>query len=436
MRIAIVSPFLPPEFLGGTERVAIAQARELARLGHTVKLVAATDGEEATGVVIDGLVDGVVAIRVPRLLGERAPTEHAKPSLSKRVDLAVGDVDIVHVHHHGPFSSDLVRRLSERVPVVLTLHDHFVACPRSFCTPKHGAECPTDRELDECLACLKPDLPEWNKGEVLRRLHDRRAAFEADLAAASEVYVPSRWLAESLERQVKLPAGRVHRLPHGLCEEFSLGEHESANLEQLSMARVLARGSVARREGPLNILHFGNRARVKGCLDLVRAVAALPNGSARLIFCGREVEAGFDAELRRAAGSLELELRGAYQPEDLVEIAAEADIAAFPSLASESYGLVVDEALALGLPTLVSDAGALPERLAAAGHGGRFPGRVLPAGDVEAWTACISGLVVEERLLQDAHAVLPDWLPTAAHTARELERRYTALLALEGRRAS
>jgi glycosyltransferase involved in cell wall biosynthesis len=348
----------------------------------------------------------------------------------------VGDVDIVHVHHHGPFSSDLVRRLSERVPVVLTLHDHFVACPRSFCAPKYGAECPMDREFDECLACLKPDLPGWNKGEVLRRLHDRRASFEADLSAASEVYVPSRWLAESLERQVKLPRGRVHRLPHGLCEELISADFVGAESEALSMARALARAPRARREGPLRILHFGNRARVKGSLDLVKAVARLPKDSARLIFCGREVESGFDSELRRAAGGLEFELRGAYQPEDLVAIAAEADIAAFPSLAAESYGLVVDEALALGLPTLVSDAGALPERLAAAGHGGRFPGRVLPAGDQEAWAACIHGLVVDERLLQDAHAVLPDWLPTAAHTARELERRYTALLALEGRRAS
>ena len=432
MKIAIISPFLPPEFLGGTERVAIAQARELARLGHTVKLIAATDvvGEQAEA------IEGVQTLRVSRHEAERAPTEHAKPGLSKRVDLAVGDVDLVHVHHHGPFSSDLVRRVSERVPVVLTLHDHFVACPRSFCTPKNGAVCPSDREFDECLTCLAPDLPGWNKGEILRRLHDRRAALEADISAASEVYVPSRWLAESLERQVKLPKGRVHRIPHGLCEELIPESMQGAEDQDLSMASALQGQELARPEGPLRILHFGNRARVKGSLDLVRAVAALPKGSAKLIFCGREVESGFDAELRRAAGGLELELRGEYRPEDLASIAAEADIAAFPSLASESYGLVVDEALALGLPTLVSDAGALPERLAAAGLGGRFPGRVLPAGDQKAWTACIHGLVVDERLLQDAYAVLPDWLPTAAHTARELERRYTALLALEGRRAS
>jgi len=436
MKIAIVSPFLPPEFLGGTERVALAQARELARLGHTVRLVAATDDDRSLEETNTGVVEGLLTVRVPRHQGERAATEHARPGLSKRVDVAVGDVDIVHVHHHGPFSSDLVRRLSERAPVVLTLHDHFVACPRTFRAPAHGATCPTDRQLDGCVSCLQPDLGGWGRDEVLRRLQDRRAAFEADLAAASEVYVPSRWLSESLAQQVRLPEEGVHLLPHGLCEDLSTRGLSVAVGEELSFARAYANRSPSHREGPLTILHFGNRARVKGCLDLVRSAAALPKDSVRLVLCGREVELGLDAELRRAAGRLDLELNEAYHPEELIQIAEGADVAAFPSLAAESYGLVVDEALALGLPTLVSDAGALPERLVSAGHGGRFPGRVLPAGDVDAWTECLRGLVEDEGLLQDARAVLPDWLPTAAHTARELERRYTALIARAERRAS
>jgi len=433
MRIAIVSPFLPPEFQGGTERVALAQARELARLGHSVHLVAATDYPEETYV---GVADGLLVCRVPRHAGERTATEHARPGLSKRVDDAVGDVDIVHVHHHGPFSSDLVRRLAERAPVILTLHDHFVACPRYFRAPEHGATCPTDREHSECATCLLPDLPGWNRGEVLRRLKDRRAAFEADLAAASEVLVPSRWLEKSLALQVKLPENGVHVVPHGLCEELSMSGLQSGEGSELSTARALAKSPEPGREGPLTVLHFGNRARIKGALDLVRAAAALPKGSVKLIFCGRELEAGLDAELRRAAGGQELEIHGEYSPCDLVEFAEAADLAAFPSRAAESYGLVVDEALALGLPTLISDAGALPERLASAGRGGRFPGRILPQGDLDAWTECLRGLVTEEGLLQDARAVLPDWLPTAAHTARELERLYTATVAVEERRAS
>jgi glycosyltransferase involved in cell wall biosynthesis len=436
VRIAVIAPFLPSEFQGGTERVALAQARELARLGHSVRLVAATDSGGTPGQLQGEVLEGLLTVRVPRHEFERSPREHARPALAQRVVDAVGDVDLVHVHHHATFSSDLVRRLAERAPVVLTLHDHFVACPRSFCVPEHGATCPVDRELDACVGCLQPDAGGCAAGEVLLRLKGRRAAFEAELEAAREIYVPSRWLLESLKRRVRLNMSRVHVLPHGLCEELSLGGRDTVVREELATARAERRRKAPGHEGPLTILHFGNRARVKGCLELVRAAALLAEGSVRLIFCGREVEAGFDAELRRAAGRMALELHGAYRPEELVGFAAEADLAAFPSLAGESYGLVVDEAIALGLPALVSDAGALPERLASAGHGGRYPGRVLPAGDVGAWAACMRGLVAEERLLQDARAVLPDWLPTAAHTARELERRYTALSAVRERRAS
>ena len=436
MRVAVVLPFLPPELQGGTERVALAQARELARLGHSVRLVAATDEPGTSRVARTGLVEGLLAVRVPRLEGERSPRDHARPSLSKRVDEAVGEVDLVHVHHHGPFSSDLVRRLAERVPVVLTLHDHFVSCPRYFRAPEHGASCPTDRELAGCASCLLPDLPGWNRGEVLRRLSDRRAAFEAELRAASEVLVPSRWLKESLAQSLELPEGGLHVVGHGLCEELDVSGLELPLTEELSTARALSRGGSTEREGPLTVLHFGNRAKIKGALDLVRAAAKLPKGSVRLILLGKELEAGFDEELRRAAGGQELHLHGQYAPRELARFAQEADLAAFPSLARESYGLVVDEALALGLPALVSDAGALPERLASAGHGGRFPGRVLPQGDLEAWAECLRGLVTERGLLQDARAVLPDWLPTAAHTARELERRYTAISAVDERRAS
>ncbi|MCH2107282.1 MAG: glycosyltransferase, partial [Planctomycetes bacterium] len=248
--------------------------------------------------------------------------------------------------------------------------------------------------------------------------------------------VPSRWLQESLTRQVELPLQSLHVLSHGLCEELSTRGLELPLTEELSTARALANSSAPEREGPLTVLHFGNRARIKGALDLVRAAAKLPKGSVRLILLGEELEKGLDDELVRAADGQELRIHGRYTPEELSRFAREADLAAFPSRASESYGLVVDEALALGLPTLVSDAGALPERLASAGHGGRYPGRVLPQGDLDAWAECLRSLVTERGLLQDARAVLPDWLPTAAHTARELERRYTAIAAVDERRAS
>jgi glycosyltransferase involved in cell wall biosynthesis len=46
---------------------------------------------------------------------------------------------------------------------------------------------------------------------------------------------------------------------------------------------------------------------------------------------------------------------------DPAEFFADVDVAVFPSVRSESFGLVVAEAMAAGCPVVVSDAGALPE---------------------------------------------------------------------------
>jgi glycosyltransferase involved in cell wall biosynthesis len=78
-------------------------------------------------------------------------------------------------------------------------------------------------------------------------------------------------------------------------------------------------------------------------------------------------------------------LAGPYDADTLRRLAQDADVAAFPSFARESYSLVVDEALRLGLPVLVSDRGALSERIGARGM-------VLPAGDEQAWGAAIARL--------------------------------------------
>ena len=47
MKIAIIAPFLPPEFLGGTERVAVAQAQVAAVARNGQPAVRIGEGPEA-----------------------------------------------------------------------------------------------------------------------------------------------------------------------------------------------------------------------------------------------------------------------------------------------------------------------------------------------------------------------------------------------------
>jgi glycosyltransferase involved in cell wall biosynthesis len=72
-----------------------------------------------------------------------------------------------------------------------------------------------------------------------------------------------------------------------------------------------------------------------------------------------------EVELKKQAEGLDVTFHGRFEYADIQS--AELNMAVFPSRCRETYGLVLDEAFELGLPVIVPDIGALPERAGAAG---------------------------------------------------------------------
>jgi glycosyltransferase involved in cell wall biosynthesis len=421
VRVALVTQHFAPHFEGGTEAVVRAQARELAARGHDVHVVSGTDrpfaaGENGTS---SAHVDGLRVDFLHRRPDEPYDLILERPRLTRRVAALCADDDLVHVHHWTTLDNSLVRELSAGGrPVVVSLHDHFTSCPRFFRIPApgSGATCPGPGDIEPCVACCGVEAP-LPADELAAGLAARARTFGAELAAAAALIAPSRAharaLADALGPEI---GGRLEVVPHGL----------GAPLERCAPPRAVP---------PLRVLHLGHRSHVKGTLDLVQAIAGLPEerrAQVWLLCLGAEVERGFDDVLRDAAPrapGAQVVLEGAYDVAALSSILSArggAHVAAFPSRAPESYGLVVDEALALGVPCLVSDRGALPERVGAAG-------RVLPPADPAAWTRALSELLDAPETLERWRAALPPGAsagaPTAAQAAEALEALYHRLLA-------
>jgi glycosyltransferase involved in cell wall biosynthesis len=73
---------------------------------------------------------------------------------------------------------------------------------------------------------------------------------------------------------------------------------------------------------------------------------------------------------------------------ELPAIYAAADVLVLPSDRQETWGLVINEAMAAGLPVIASDAvGCVPDLIAPGVTGDRFP-----PGDVKALAAALKGL--------------------------------------------
>ncbi len=408
MELLYVCGHFAPDFEGGTERVARAHAEALAARGHRVRVVAGTDAAWDGRERIEARVGPLEVVFLPRRPEEHFDLTLDRPRIGALLQAEAEGADLVHLHHAATLVGDPVRRLARGAPVVWTWHDHFATCPRFFRWRPDGGSCPEPEDLargavGECVACVAPDAPGIGPEVLAAGLGARLEAARRELAAAARVLVPS----EAHRRMVAAFAGAAAApevLPHGLLFEPPAGP---------------ARPPRSPGE-PLRVLHAGHRTRAKGTHVLVEALAAAPPGSVELILAGREVEPGYDDTLRAAAGGLALRWFGPFSQGDWPALAEGADLAAFPSLAAESYGLVVDEALALGLPVLVSDRGALPERI-----GGR--GRVLPAGDPRAWRAALLELAADRASLARLAAGRAADLSGPGRTAERLEALYAAL---------
>ena len=128
--------------------------------------------------------------------------------------------------------------------------------------------------------------------------------------------------------------------------------------QELPRLAVDRPGSVG---GSATIGYLGRLSTDKGVDVLARAVAAVPQ-DVRLLLAGdtRYVDQESVATVDAAVGTLgDRAVRlGHVMPADLFE---QVDLVVFPSVWAEPFGLVVAEAMAAGVPFVVSDAGALPE---------------------------------------------------------------------------
>lgn len=180
-----------------------------------------------------------------------------------------------------------------------------------------------------------------------------------------------------------------------------------------------------------NLLCVGAVTPDKGSDALVAALAGAADRAWRCVCVGSMTRSPeFVARVRRdlsasgLAGRVLLvgprtgaELDAAYAAADALVLASRA----------ETYGMVVTEALARGLPVLAWDVGGVSEALGETADGSR-PGLLVPAGDVAALSAAVRRWLDDAELRRRLRAAatgrrtgLTGWRDTADRVARVLE---------------
>jgi glycosyltransferase involved in cell wall biosynthesis len=171
------------------------------------------------------------------------------------------------------------------------------------------------------------------------------------------------------------------------------------------------------------LLCVGAVTPVKGHDLLVEALAALDAPGWRCTCVGslgadpafvRAVE----DRAREAGVSDRLVLAGPLHGADLEAAYRDADVLVLPSRA-ETYGMVVTEALAHGIPVIASRIGGVPEALDVAADG-TLPGVLVPVGDAHALASALRGWLTDaelrerlRRAARDRRGRLATWRDTA-----------------------
>lgn len=230
------------------------------------------------------------------------------------------------------------------------------------------------------LACNSLGIPALYRGDT--NLWQRPAGLKGCLWTARNRLLLSRFAgfaavgrrAHLFLRDLGVPEGRIALSPHAVDADrirASAGDWGSAE------ARLRVRAELGVRPGEFLAAFVGKLESKKRPDDAIRAIARMAD-PAKLVVCG---EGELSQHCRHVAGAVGASVvwLGFRNQSELPRLLAAADVLILPSGRGETWGLVVNEAMAVGTPCVVSDAvGCGPDLVEPGLTGEVFPVGVIP----------------------------------------------------------
>jgi glycosyltransferase involved in cell wall biosynthesis len=405
----------PPEQVGEIEPYVQRLARAQIAAGHGVAVAAGSGSLRYAGRFRRSAeaVDGIEVHRISAggTLPER--WDHgAAPRVARAFGALLAEVapDVLHVHHWARLSRSLVRRAARAgVPSVLSLHDLSATCPRVSRVRPDDPCCELPAGIESCRGCVPHES--WvSPGLVAEEIEHYYADLHGELGRAAVRVCASRAHARLLARHTDSGERSFAVVPLPSSVEWSV-ERAPETPWSPNCGR------------PLRLAHWGALGAEAGTDVLLTALRRLGRpAEIELQVWGAPGER-LERELAALGERMAVTLRplgvGAAGAFELRELRA--DLGVLPFLRHEAHGTALDAALALRMPVLVSDRGALAER---AGGGGL----VAPAGSAAGLVERLADVLDGRVRLADLRAALPAGRTVEEHW-KELEPVYARAMA-------
>jgi glycosyltransferase involved in cell wall biosynthesis len=341
----MITTFFGPHSFGGDAAYVDRLSRALLRRGHEVDVIYNADAFDAIrGSQPDRPYDAPPGLRVHALrtpLGKFGllwthQTSGLGPLRKPLEEIVSGTrFDVIHFHNISLMGGMEVLEAGNGALRLMTAHEHWLCCPLSLMWKRDRQVC----DRPECVSCTiaagrPPQL--WRYSGLRDRM----------LQKLDFLLTPS--LHSRALHQDRGVARRIEHLPIFIPDEM-IGTEPP--LPELSTRPYFVAA--------------GRLIQEKGFSDAIAQMRNFPD--ADLVIAG----AGpFGEKLRdEASGLTNVRFTGLLSQADLAGLFRGARALLVPSRFPETFGYVVLEAFAVGVPAIVSDRGALPELIADSGAG-------------------------------------------------------------------
>ena len=372
MRILMLAQFYPP-IIGGEERHVRSLSQALARAGHDVVVATHNLPGEAPEAIDEA---GVRVVRMRGLSqrlsalfsdGERrfAPP-FPDPEVTWRLRRIVKDFkpDIVHAHNWIVHSFLPVRPFT-KAPLVLTLHDYGMACPKK--TLMQGDNLCSGRGFAKCLACSR-DQYGLIKGAVTTTAN--RISSVAERMAVDKFLTVSRAVADG--NALDALGVDFEAVPNFIPDSYAADAFDAARCASLPDEPYL--------------LFVGDLRRMKGLDATLQAYAQLER-KPPLVLIGRRCP---DTPDNLPDG---VRLFESWPHADIMEAWRRCGIAVIPSLWPDPCPTVVMEAMSCGKPVVATRSGGIPDMV-----DDGINGRLVEPGDSDALATALQELIDDNVL--------------------------------------
>lgn len=352
-----VHQFFPNHYTG-TERLVLNLCKQMQRMGHRVKVLtyAVTENEgfvERCGVLVkEYQYQGVpvIAVRhktIPNLVNFSIFDDQ----LTKIMDdiLAGESFNVIHSCHLMRIG-EIVRSAQKRkIPVILTLTDFWLMCPRGIAITQGGVLCDGSNDGVRCTRdCYGGEF--WND-VISERFGQATAVFDY----AAGVVSATHFLKMMFEN--KGYSRGIHIIRFG--KDYKNIRKNTRNYS---------------KESQITIGYLSSLSPHKGAHLLLEAFMQVNPKNIRIKVYGDTSSDGeyFTILKKISRGHPNIEFCGKYDYEDMAEILDSVDIIAVPSLWWENSPLVLLRSLAHNVPAIVSDLGGLTEIIRDGSNGFTF----------------------------------------------------------------